>query len=496
MQLVNKIESKTEAYIEKTSKEIRKKIGQFFTSKETAIYMASLANSKREDSEISVLDPGCGSLILGSAVIQNILSHSKSINKIKLTVYENDKEILELLKSNIREIKEYCKAQGVGISINLIEKNFLLSNKKIWNHPSNEYDIIICNPPYKKINKDEQESLMMSNIVYGQPNLYYLFMALSVNMLKDNGDFIFIVPRSWVSGLYFTKFRQFLFDRLDTRTIHLFQSRDEVFDKEKVLQETMIYHAVKKSPDLNTIINICSSEKNGCFNQIEKLSIRNESCIQDFNGRFLFMPTNLDEVDLLNHLNQFHNTLEELGYKLKTGPIVDFRKKEFLSNDENDFPLIWSSNIKKARIHFPENGQNPQFIKEGKGIRLLPNKDYLILRRFTSKEENRRLQPALYLRKDLKMYKKVSFENHLNYLIKVDGEMSKEELYGLFVIFNSSYWDSYYRILNGSTQVNANEINSMPIPCITVIKELGRKFNLKKLSNNSCDEILKEVLFK
>lgn len=87
---------------------------------------------------------------------------------------------------------------------------------------------------------------MMSDIVYGQPNLYYLFMALSVNMLKDNGDFIFIVPRSWVSGLYFTKFRQFLFDRLDTRTIHLFQSRDEVFDKEKVLQETMIYHAVKK----------------------------------------------------------------------------------------------------------------------------------------------------------------------------------------------------------------------------------------------------------
>lgn len=208
------------------------------------------------------------------------------------------------------------------------------------------------------------------------------------------------------------------------------------------------------------------------------------------------MPTNFEEVDLLNHLNQFHNTLEELGYKLKTGPIVDFRKKEFLSNNENDFPLIWSSNIKKARIHFPEIGQNPQFIKEDKGIRLLPNKDYLILRRFTSKEENRRLQPALYLRKDLKMYKKVSFENHLNYLIKVDGEMSKEELYGLFVIFNSSYWDSYYRILNGSTQVNANEINSMPMPCIAVIKELGKRFNLRKLSNNSCDEILKEVLFK
>lgn len=113
------------------------------------------------------------------------------------------------------------------------------------------------------------------------------------------------------------------------------------------------------------------------------------------------------------------------------------------------------------------------------------------MRRFTSKEENRRLQPALYLRKDLKRYKKVSFENHLNYLIKVDGEMSKEELYGLFVIFNSSY----YRILNGSTQVNANEINSMPMPCIAVIKELGKRFNLRKLSNNSCDDILKEVLF-
>ncbi|WP_373128030.1 Eco57I restriction-modification methylase domain-containing protein [Dielma fastidiosa] len=495
MQLVDKIESKTEVYIEKTSKEFRKKIGQFFTSKETAIYMASLANLKKEGSEISVLDPGCGSLILGSAVIQNILNHNKSIDKIKLTVYENDKKILGLLKSNISEIKEYSEAKGVEISINLIEKNFLLSNKEAWNHPSNEYDIIICNPPYKKINKEAQESVMMSDIVYGQPNLYYLFMALSVNMLKDNGDFIFIVPRSWVSGLYFTKFRQYLFERLDTRTIHLFQSRDEVFDKEKVLQETMIYHAVKKMPNLDTLINICSSEKNGRFDQIKKLSIRNESCIQNFNGRFLFMPTNYKEVNLLNHLNQFHNTLEELGYKLKTGPIVDFRKKEFLSDNDNDYPLIWSSNIKNARIHFPETCSNPQFIKEDKGIVLLPNKDYLILRRFTSKEENRRLQPALYLKKDLKKYKKVSFENHLNYLIKVNGDMSKEELYGLFVIFNSSFWDSYYRILNGSTQVNANEINSMPIPCIEVIKELGKKFNLRKLNNNNCDDILREVLF-
>ena len=61
---------------------------------------------------------------------------------------------------------------------------------------------MISNPPYKKIGKNDIESTIMENVVYGQPNMYFLFMAMAERLLKDDGELIFIVPRSWTSGTY------------------------------------------------------------------------------------------------------------------------------------------------------------------------------------------------------------------------------------------------------------------------------------------------------
>ena len=57
--------------------------------------------------------------------------------------------------------------------------------------------------------------------------------------------YIFITPRSWTSGKYFTKVRNFLQKELNIKEIDLFSSRDEVFQGEKVLQETMILYGEK-----------------------------------------------------------------------------------------------------------------------------------------------------------------------------------------------------------------------------------------------------------
>lgn len=63
------------------------------------------------------------------------------------------------------------------------------------------------------------------------------------------------------------------------------------------------------------------------------------------------------------------------------------------------------------------------------------------------------------------------------------------------MLFNSTLYDTYYRMLNGSTQVNATEINSMPVPDIESIQEMGRKLmGTEDLSEKNCDLILEEVL--
>ena len=79
------------------------------------------------------------------------------------------------------------------------------------------------------------------------------------------------------------------------------------------------------------------------------------------------------------------------------------------------------------------------------------------------------------------------------YKLRLVGELSECVVYGLYVIFNSSIYDTYYRILNGSTQVNSTEINAMPVPEIEIIQEIGRKLiKTKDLSESTCDKILEE----
>ena len=72
--------------------------------------------------------------------------------------------------------------------------------------------------------------------------------------------------------------------------------------------------------------------------------------------------------------------------------------------------------------------------------------------------------------------------------------MSDEELNGFFVLLNSTIIDKYYRILNGSTQINAGEVNALPMPSIEKIVELGRRIlESDSKSSLTCDNIINEV---
>lgn len=84
----------------------------------------------------------------------------------------------------------------------------------------------------------------MKDYVYGQPNLYGLFMAKGLELLKKDGQYIYITPRSWVSGLYYTEVRKAIL-KTDIEKIHIFSDRDTVFSGEQVLQETMILFGKK-----------------------------------------------------------------------------------------------------------------------------------------------------------------------------------------------------------------------------------------------------------
>lgn len=487
--LLQEVWNNTEEYMNTVAKERRKSIGQFFTSQETAIYMASFIQCTTEN--VRVLDPGAGSGILSAAAVQK-LCENKITKSIQLTVYETDPNIIALLRKNINTMCKYCNDREVSLTATIQQENFITGNDKLWGRLSAElYDVVICNPPYKKISKDCAETKVMASIVHGQPNLYFLFMAMSVQLLSVGGAFVFIVPRSWTSGSYFTQFRKWFFQKVNLRQIHLFVSRNEVFDKEQVLQETMILYG-KKEPQKETV-NICTSIGTRDFAARTVLAVPQKSCIQTFNGFYLLLPTTKEDLKVLNKISRFDKCVSERGYQFRTGLVVDFRHKSKLRKraSEKTAPLFWPCNFVEGRIQHPIKNDIKQFIVAQGTSLLMANKNYLLIKRLAAKEEKRRLQPALY--REISGVEFVSTENHLNYLYKREAELTDEERFAFFVILSSSLWDSYYRILNGSTQVNAAELNSMPVPCFEDLMAIGRLAIERDVrTTEECDRLLEE----
>ena len=100
MSMIDYVTTATTKYIEQMPKAQRKKYGQFFTSKETAVFMAELFDLQSVSGPVSILDPGAGSGILSTALIER-MQRVASITKIELVCYESDTNILELLRSNL-----------------------------------------------------------------------------------------------------------------------------------------------------------------------------------------------------------------------------------------------------------------------------------------------------------------------------------------------------------------------------------------------------------
>ncbi len=485
----------TNEYIERMPKAQRKAYGQFFTSKETALFMSSLFSVPADITEVSILDPGAGSGILSAALIERLQS-VPTLQKIYLTCYETDANIIELLKENLEWIG---KQSRIRVDYRIVFDNFILSQSLEYNHMIGadpdpfKYDMVIGNPPYKKIAKEAPEAMSMSDVCYGAPNLYFLFAAMGLFDLREHGELVYIIPRSWTSGAYFTRFRQEFLSMGVLRHIHLFVSRDKVFERESVLQETIIIK-VEKTDIKPQRIRITSTQTNRDFSEKTEFEVPYETVVSGKDA-YVYLVTNEREVDTLRQLNQWRDTLPSIGLKMKTGLTVDFRNRDALRDTAEDdaVPLFFAQHIQNGRVVFPVGKENEYLVTDQPGL-LQENTNYLFVKRFTAKEEHRRLQCGVYLARRNPKYAKISTQNKINFICGM-RELSECVVYGLYVLFNSTLYDCYYRILNGSTQVNSTEINSLPVPPMSTIEAMGKELiRVKDMSETSCDNILRSYI--
>jgi adenine-specific DNA-methyltransferase len=495
--MLEHIIEQTDKYIASKSKETRKALGQFFTSKATARFMAGLFNIPHKE-VLNILDPGAGSGILSAALIEAIQPHSSHIKKIELTCYETNSDILALLEANIEYLKQ---VSTIDLTTAIIKEDYLLTQSDDFSSTffasvnPRKYDLVLGNPPYFKLNKKSPEVLALKDVCYGAPNIYFLFAAMSLFNLRDDGEMVYIIPRSWTSGAYFTRFRQYLLQHGKITDIHLFTSRNKVFDKESILQETMIIK-LRKSKLESSFVKVTSSDTSNDFHCLTELSVPYDVIVSGKES-YVYLPTSPEEIEVLKKVNMIGKPMPTLGLKMKTGLTVDFRNRTLLRNasGEHIVPLFYSQHLKEGRVVFPIGKENEYMSDELPGMVQL-NRNYLFVKRFTAKEERRRLQCAVYIASHYPGYRMISTQNKINFIDTIDNsDMSEELVYGLYIVLNSSLYDMYYRILNGSTQVNATEMNTIPIPSRKNLELLGRRMlEYLDFSTSHCDKILEEVI--
>ncbi|MBE6312565.1 MAG: DNA methyltransferase [Bacteroidales bacterium] len=486
--MLQAILQRTKDFIARVPKENRKQYGQFFTSDRTALYMAEMFHFDFLKPEITLLDTGAGTGILSAAAVCSLLERGYE-GHIHLVCYETDTLVIPILIENL----EYMH-QNANLTYRVLTENYITkqpfddNNVNLFNQQVNKYDYIIGNPPYLKVSKDAPEALHMQQVCHGTPNLYFLFWAMAINNLKENGELVYIVPRSWTSGAYFARFRKYLFAHSTIQAVHLFVSRDEVFSEESVLQETMIIKVKRTSQKPKNInISSCSTVD---FSDLTHFQVPYNIVVAQ--NLYVFLPTNNKEAKVLARINRLSDTLKTLQVPMHTGLVVDFRERKALIDEEEPnietYPLFYSSHISKdGQIVWPV-GKSGEYIHTDRSSLLQSNSNYIFVKRFTSKEEPRRLQCGVYLSSRYPQYKYISTQNKINFIECKSLDM----LYGVYALLNSTLYDQYYRILNGSTQVNSTEVNAMPIPPASTISKIGAELSGKPLTTAYCDQIVEK----
>ena len=478
-------------YTSLVNQEHKKENGQYFTPVEIAALMGSFSNYS--NTSLRILDPGCGTAILTCALAEH-LATNRNLKSINLVVYETDTALIPFSEQSLNYLKVWLQSKDVDFHYTLNTNDFILENANCLSENGNlfseniePFDIIISNPPYFKLPIEDKRAIAAKAVVNGHPNIYAIFMAIAAKLLKENGELIFITPRSYASGGYFKLFREYFFKIIEIDNVHLFVSRKDTFNRDKVLQEIVIIKGKRKSknnPNHNVIVSSSQGLKDIFTPQTKTFQ---QKVLIDLmsNEKILYLPTNDFEESIINIFNKWHGNLNKYNIQISTGPVVAFRSKAYIQdNYENGTvflaPLFWLHNVKQMILEWPlpkpDKGQYVRIEKESKSI-LIPNKNYIFLRRFSSKDDKCRLVAAPYFCNFIKS-EYIGVENKVNYIYRPKGHLDRSEVVGICALLNSTLFDSFFRIFNGNVNVSATELRDIPLPALETIKEIGNSIIL------------------
>jgi adenine-specific DNA-methyltransferase len=481
-----------------TSRSERSTIGQFLTPVTIARFMASLFEGERKN--VRILDPGAGAGVLFAACVDALVSQGQGSLAIQVVAYENDGHILPELRKTMERCERTCKSVGIPFRGEIRAEDYIgvaaaHTEEGLFTDQGERFTHAILNPPYKKINGKSATRRLLNSAGVEVSNLYAAFVWLAAHMLETGGELVAITPRSFCNGPYFRRFRIALLDMMILRRIHVFESRKKAFGHDDVLQENVIYHAVRGSRKSERVTVSLSDGVD--FDKATSRSIPYaQVVIPGDSDAFIHIVADNADDRVIERMRSFATSLDELRLEVSTGRIVDFRAHEYLRTlpDEGTVPLVYAHHFHEGFVRWPsEPGKKPNAIvlSERTSDLMAGPGYYVLIKRFSAKEERRRVVAAIYdpHRIDTPL---VGFENHLNYFHAKGKGLSENLAKGLALYLNSSLFDRHFRLFSGHTQVNATDLRKMRYPSREQLMRLGAHIKHRMPVQEVIDVILEK----
>lgn len=452
----------------------RSALGQYFTPATTARFIASFLVALPQRPTVRLLDPGAGIGSLAAAAVEQLVTCRRpELAAVHVVAYELDQELHPGLRATLDDCIDWARQHGVTLTADLRRENYVLA--AAGSRKSEAYEAVIVNPPYKKVAASSAERKALEAVGVRVANLYTAFVALGVSQLASGGVLAAITPRSFANGLYHEPFRRFLFDAAALERLHVFDSRSVVFSDSDVLQENVIFSARRGRPQSRVAISVShGSDDEPLVREVPAAEVIRP----DDRHRFLRIPTAEEDTAIAECMAELDATLEDLGLAVSTGRVVDFRARPYLRDQPapDAVPLIYPGNLRDGRVTWPANNgsRKPTAISAAPETEslLLPNEPFVLVKRFTSKEERRRVTAALSLPDDLPG-SVVAFENHLNVFHRRGAGLDETLGRGLAAYLNSTFVDRFVRVFSGHTQINATDLRNLRYPSREQLMRLG-----------------------
>ncbi len=474
-------------------------LGQFMTPAPTARLMASMFETR--GARIRVLDAGAAVGSLTAAFVAEICARKRRPKAVQLTAYERDEALAEPLRGTLKSCEETCAAANVRCETQLRQEDFIEAGVRMllggFFSPEEHFDAAILNPPYRKFNTDSKERLALRHIGVETSNLYTAFLAIVIKLLAPGGEIVAITPRSFCNGPYFKPFRKLLLDNIRLRRVHVFESRTNAFRQDAVLQENIIFHGVKEPPSDRPVAISSSTGPDDDHVGFREVPYAQVVRPQDPD---LFIHLVGDEIQeqIASRMGSLDARLPAVNLAVSTGRVVDFRATHFIRTEPgpDTVPLIYPTHFDRGFVRWPKQSRKPNALAILPGIEelLVPSETYVLVKRFSAKEERRRVVAAIY---DPKRFvaDDVGFENHLNYFHREGRGLPEGLAKGLAIFLNSTLVDLYFRQFNGHTQVNATDLRSLRYPNEQQLLRLGARIGDEFPDQDQIDAMVEEELF-